>query len=79
MSALHTGNAFWLIVPAIALAMSMAALVDPRPLTYIQAGAAVLIVVAVGAASSPVATWWTRPSAVWSGCSAARCCSARTR
>ncbi|PWR17169.1 hypothetical protein DKT69_01695, partial [Micromonospora sicca] len=54
LRALHTGNAFWLIVPAIALTMAMAALVNPRPLTYIQAGAAVLIVVAVGASSSPV-------------------------
>lgn len=54
VSALRTGSDFWLIVPAVALAMSMAALIDPRPLTYIQAGAAVLIVVAVGASSSPV-------------------------
>ncbi|WP_319461958.1 FUSC family protein [Micromonospora sp. RTP1Z1] len=52
--ALRTGNTFWLIVPAIALAMAMAALIDPRPLTYIQAGTAVLIVVTVGASSSPV-------------------------
>ncbi|WP_334491066.1 FUSC family protein [Micromonospora sp. CPCC 205711] len=51
--ALHLGGGFWLIIPAVALAMSMAALLDPRPLTYIQAGAAVLIVVTVGASSSP--------------------------
>ncbi|MEH0980859.1 FUSC family protein [Micromonospora sp. CPCC 205556] len=51
--ALDAGNEVWLIAPAIALSMTLAALVDPRPLTYIQSGGAVLIVVAVGSASSP--------------------------
>ncbi|MFF5171581.1 aromatic acid exporter family protein [Micromonospora sp. NPDC000089] len=51
--ALHAGNDFWLIALAIAVAMATVALVDPRPLTYIQAGGAVLIVVVVGASSSP--------------------------
>ncbi|MGN9915415.1 FUSC family protein [Micromonospora palomenae] len=53
VQALDLGIGFLVMVPALALAMSIAALIDPRPLTYVQSGTAVLIVAALGPARSP--------------------------
>jgi hypothetical protein len=53
--ALHIGTGFWQIALAVALAMAVAALVDARPLAYIQSGATVLVVLTLAPTGSPFA------------------------